>query len=757
MFFRRFSVRRGTGRVAALLGGLPVLAALIFAGLAGAPGAAAAPTNSITLLSPSNTTVAESDDYATQVLGRPWDMSTNDQLDYLVHFTPPTVANGIWSATSTQQGASIFLQHQGLPGTYTYLGERDGVNYPIDTRRFTHLRVRMYSSVADRIVVWWFAVGGLAPVGNSNFFATQAGWHVYDLDLQATGYGSNGHWQDQPTVAGMRFDPIFSMGHPGANIQIDWARLTPASGPTVSVTWRASGNSPVSLYLSHSSGGADEAPIATGLSASSGHYSWTANGLAPGSYYIHAVMGGASSYSGPLVINQAPVFDLTAPSPSSGEDFASTVMGMPWSMASLSQFQTLLNLANVSLGPGYIQATGPNVNGGHSDPQLWFLHSDAAHQIDTNRYHYATYKLWVQAPPNSVDGQYAQWNLGPRVIWTGVNQPWQQTLAIKGWYNRWLTVATDLRTVPREPDSRIGWVNTVWTLRVDPNEEDGAFGSGVIPPFFRLGEVRLTADPTAQVGSKTLISWQPGKQSGTVTLYYNTAHQFGGTAFAQVPLSAGGYVWTVPNLAGGHYWISARADDGVNQFNQTALVSLTVQGSHPCPPAYGDVPPAQPFYSYIRDLSCANIAQGYSDNTFRPNYGATRAMLAEWIVTARGWAIDTTGGPHFADVPTWDPFYPYIETAYHHSVISGYADGTFHADAAVTRGQMSKMIVNAMGWAIDTRGGPHFADVPAANAFYAQIETIANHGIVSGYADGTFHWGTALTRGQLAKVLSLSR
>ena len=32
---------------------------------------------------------------------------------------------------------------------------------------------------------------------------------------------------------------------------------------------------------------------------------------------------------------------------------------------------------------------------------------------------------------------------------------------------------------------------------------------------------------------------------------------------------------------------------------------------------------------------------------------------------------------HFSDVPTTNPFYPFVETAYNHSIISGYSDGTF--------------------------------------------------------------------------------
>ncbi|HMA35049.1 MAG TPA: S-layer homology domain-containing protein [Chloroflexia bacterium] len=164
-----------------------------------------------------------------------------------------------------------------------------------------------------------------------------------------------------------------------------------------------------------------------------------------------------------------------------------------------------------------------------------------------------------------------------------------------------------------------------------------------------------------------------------------------------------------------------------------------------------------PFATYIQDLYCRGVVDGYVDNTFRPYDNALRSTLARWVVKARGWAIDTTGGPHFSDVPPSSPDYPYIETAYNHGVISGYGDGTFQPNWTVTRGQMSKMIVNALGWPIDTTGAPHFRDVTLGNAFYAQVETIYNHGAVSGYNCGAtcleFRWGNPLTRGQLAKVL----
>ena len=175
------------------------------------------------------------------------------------------------------------------------------------------------------------------------------------------------------------------------------------------------------------------------------------------------------------------------------------------------------------------------------------------------------------------------------------------------------------------------------------------------------------------------------------------------------------------------------------------------------------------FQPFIENLYCRGIVEGYDDGTFQTATLANRRMLARWIVRARGWAMDTTGGPHFTDVPPSDANYPSIETAYNHGVISGYDDHTFRPTNNLTRGQMSKMIVIAMGWPIVTSGGPHFTDVGTSNVFYGQIETIVNHGLVSGYDCGSnatepcdsanrryFRYGNSLSRGQLSKVLSLA-
>ena len=163
--------------------------------------------------------------------------------------------------------------------------------------------------------------------------------------------------------------------------------------------------------------------------------------------------------------------------------------------------------------------------------------------------------------------------------------------------------------------------------------------------------------------------------------------------------------------------------------------------------------PTDYFYTPALMLACSNVVSGYADGTFRPSANTTRSQLAKMVVGAARLPTNTTGGPHFSDVAPGSTFYEVIETAFNAGILSGYSDGTFHPSANVTRGQIAKIVVGAAHWDPDTTGGPHFSDVPSSNVFYTFIETMYNHGAISGYADGTFRPGASATRGQIAKIL----
>jgi arabinan endo-1,5-alpha-L-arabinosidase len=94
----------------------------------------------------------------------------------------------------------------------------------------------------------------------------------------------------------------------------------------------------------------------------------------------------------------------------------------------------------------------------------------------------------------------------------------------------------------------------------------------------------------------------------------------------------------------------------------------------------------------------------------------------------------------FSDVT--DPTAYYYAPVYYlacHGVVSGYADGTFRPFNNTTRGQMAKIVV--LGFNIPLVTPPAtanrtFADVLPGDTFYEYIETAAMHQIVSGYLCG---------------------
>ncbi len=172
-----------------------------------------------------------------------------------------------------------------------------------------------------------------------------------------------------------------------------------------------------------------------------------------------------------------------------------------------------------------------------------------------------------------------------------------------------------------------------------------------------------------------------------------------------------------------------------------------------CSVAFSDVSLSDYFYTAVYYLYCHGAISGYADNTFRSGNTTTRSQLSKIIVLAEGFTLNTSGGPHFRDVPASDVFYPFVETSYNRSLINGYSDGTFHPEADVTRAQLCKIITQAERWTTVTSGGPHFSDVPTTNPFYGFVETAYSHAVISGYTNGTFQPNSSATRGQISKIV----
>ena len=115
----------------------------------------------------------------------------------------------------------------------------------------------------------------------------------------------------------------------------------------------------------------------------------------------------------------------------------------------------------------------------------------------------------------------------------------------------------------------------------------------------------------------------------------------------------------------------------------------------PAPPTFSDVPRADPFFAYIETAAHYGIVSGYQDGSFHPAADVARGQLAKMVVAAagrvEGWPLLDPPAATFSDVPRGSAFYPFVETAVCHGVISGYAGGVFRPGNSATRGQIAKI------------------------------------------------------------------
>ena len=172
-----------------------------------------------------------------------------------------------------------------------------------------------------------------------------------------------------------------------------------------------------------------------------------------------------------------------------------------------------------------------------------------------------------------------------------------------------------------------------------------------------------------------------------------------------------------------------------------------------CVLAFSDVQPTDYFAIPVHYLACHSVISGYSDGTFRPYNNTTRGQLAKIVTLASGFSLTTPATPTFADVPTDNVFYAYIETLVARHVISGYSDGLYRPSNPVTRGQLAKIVVGAAGGGLVSPPTPSFRDLPAGNVFYSFVETAVCRGLLAGYSDGTVRPAAVAFRGQIAKIV----
>lgn len=189
-------------------------------------------------------------------------------------------------------------------------------------------------------------------------------------------------------------------------------------------------------------------------------------------------------------------------------------------------------------------------------------------------------------------------------------------------------------------------------------------------------------------------------------------------------------------------------------------VSLTVPMAGA---AYTDVPSESTLGGEVEKAVRYGLMNGYSDTTFGYGDSMTRAQFAAVLVRMMGWETVTPATANFTDVPVSHTWYGAVETAAAHDVVD--EGGAFRPGDAITRGEMSEMLVRALGlkstaemvetsWT-DRRSAWYFAspfsDVSGDQSSY--IAVAYTIGMTNGTSDHTFSPDATATRAQAAAML----
>lgn len=151
------------------------------------------------------------------------------------------------------------------------------------------------------------------------------------------------------------------------------------------------------------------------------------------------------------------------------------------------------------------------------------------------------------------------------------------------------------------------------------------------------------------------------------------------------------------------------------------------------------------------------LFNGVSDTEFAPSKSMTRGMFVTVLNRLAG-AEDFAGKAEFSDVAADKWYATGTVWAAANKIVSGYGDGKFGPDDAVTREQMAVIMYNftkAMGY--DVTGSASldkFSDSASVHSWAADaMKWAVGSGVMSGNADGTLNPRGTATRAQVATIM----
>lgn len=172
---------------------------------------------------------------------------------------------------------------------------------------------------------------------------------------------------------------------------------------------------------------------------------------------------------------------------------------------------------------------------------------------------------------------------------------------------------------------------------------------------------------------------------------------------------------------------------------------------------YGDIDATGAHTAAILALTEGGIVRACGPQRYCPHAAVTRDDIAAAFSAALGLdeqaALAARGGTGFADVPASHRDAGAIAAVAHQGVLTGYGDGRFGPDDALSRAQLATVLVQGFALPSAPTRSP-FADVPDEAVHGASIAAAHRAGLTSGCGDGTRYCAEVdVTRGQIASFL----
>lgn len=397
-----------------------------------------------------NQTVVAGADYATDILGDPWDFSNVADVSPF----PDELAGWTISGTRARtEGRSAFISggnftartalgaNNTIPllyrGGFDFLGsalEKTGGSghYAIPTATYGKLAVRMTLSadtaLNSQLAAFWFSESYGAPNPRAQgvaFHIPKGGTRLYLVDM-VTGAWTDDRGNPSTTTflpvggfqqiawngAGLQRGLLLratSDGNASVDVSVDWVRLTQRDGQsgasTVPLTFTGcTTDYSVEVEAATNVWNVIHTGTASGTTTANVNYGI----LPPGTWNMRvtcyqinrAPTGGAAVSSTPvtLTINAPPTVSVVNPDATGGSsDFATEVLSNPWDMNQLSDVAFPSGVTNAAIVPdgpaNAFQATGTS----SGDPQATLLNG-SGQLLSTRKYRNLTFTLTLDTP-----------------------------------------------------------------------------------------------------------------------------------------------------------------------------------------------------------------------------------------------------------------------------------------------------------------------------------------------------------------------